>query len=100
MSQPVGFKNDPRLGLRVREPMRTWLASRILSLEVLEDDVSVFWSFVYASFVALVELVVWMFRAEDAEEVEILVLRHELGVLRARSAAPHYGPPIGRCSPG
>ena len=56
------------------------------------------WSFVYTSFVRLVELLVWMFRSEDAKDVEILVLRHELGVLAARSIGPHCSPRIGRCS--
>jgi hypothetical protein len=28
------------------------------------------WSFVYASFLRLIELVVWMFRSEDAKEVD------------------------------
>ena len=53
------------------------------------------WSFVYTSFVRLVELLVWMFRSEDAKDVEILVLRHELGVLppgpSARTAARGSG---------
>jgi hypothetical protein len=52
----------------------------------------VFWSFVYTSFVRLVELVVWMFRSEDAKEVEILVLRHELGVLRRQVHRPALRP--------
>src|SRR5438552_10547651 len=73
--------------------MLVWLASPTPSVEgPLEDDVSVFWSFVYACVVRLVELVVWMFRSRDAKEVEILVLRHELGVLRRQVHRPALRP--------
>src|SRR6266567_6364943 len=57
-----------------------------------EDVESVLWSFVYACVVRLVELVVWMFRSRDAKEVEILVLRHELGVLRRQVRRPALRP--------
>ena len=50
------------------------------------------WSFVYACVVRLVELVVWMFRSRDAKEVEILVLRHELGILRRQVRRPALWP--------
>jgi putative transposase len=52
----------------------------------------VLWSFVYACVVRLVELMVWMFRSQDAKEVEILVLRHELGVLRRQVHRPALRP--------
>ena len=61
-------------------------------MEVREDDVSVLWSFVYTCVVRLVELVVWMFRSDDAKEVEILVLRHELGVLGRQVHRPALRP--------
>jgi putative transposase len=61
-------------------------------VEGLEDNVSVFWSFVYTSFVRLVELAVWMCRSEDAKEVELLVLRHQLGVLRRQVHRPALRP--------
>src|SRR5437764_9158850 len=72
--------------------MLAWLASRTPSVGVLEDDVSVLWSFVYTSSVRLVELLVWMFRSRDAKEVEILVLRHELGILRRQVHRPALRP--------
>src|SRR6059058_5392957 len=60
--------------------------------EAREDVESVLWSFVYACVVRLVELLVWMFRSRDAKEVEILVLRHELGILRRQVHRPALRP--------
>jgi hypothetical protein len=43
--------------------------------------------FVYLALKRLIQLVVLCFRSNDAKEVEILVLRHELDILR-RTAPP------------
>jgi hypothetical protein len=40
------------------------------------------WSFVYLALRRMIELALLCFRSTDAKEVEILVLRHELAVLR------------------
>jgi hypothetical protein len=40
------------------------------------------WSFVYLALCRLLQLVVLLSRSERSKELEILVLRHELAVLR------------------
>ena len=47
-----------------------------------------FWSFVYFAFGRIVELVILCLRRTESNEVEILVLRHELDILRRQTAAP------------
>jgi putative transposase len=42
----------------------------------------VVWSFVYLALCRLVQLVVLLCRSERSKELEILVLRHELAILR------------------
>jgi putative transposase len=42
----------------------------------------VVWSFVYLALCRLLQLVVLLFRSERSKELEILVLRHELTILR------------------
>jgi len=42
----------------------------------------VVWSFVYLALCRLLQLVVLLFRSERSKELEILVLRHELAILR------------------
>ena len=49
-------------------------------------------SFLYWGLRRLVELVVLGFRSEDAKEVEIIVLRHQLQVLRRQVARPDLAP--------
>src|SRR5918996_158698 len=45
-------------------------------------------SFLYLALRGLFELIVLRFRSEDAKEVEIVVLRHQLQVLRRQVARP------------
>jgi putative transposase len=45
-------------------------------------EVPVVWSFVYLALGRVLELIVLCCRSADAKEIEILVLRHELTVLR------------------
>src|SRR5438093_526422 len=73
---------DLGMDLQVHEPISLGSVLGPVAGEAREDVESVLWSFVYACVVRLVELAVWMFRSRDAKEVEIIVLRHELGVLR------------------
>src|SRR5918999_1607289 len=54
-------------------------------------------SFLYWALRRLVELVVLGFRSEDAKEVEIIVLRHQLQVLRRQVARPDLAPQDRRC---
>jgi putative transposase len=46
------------------------------------------WSFVYFTFGRIVELVILCLRRREANEVEILVLRHELEILRRQHPRP------------
>ena len=50
------------------------------------------WSFVYLALRRSFELVLLCFRSAEAKEVEILVLRHELAVLRRQHPRPRLQP--------
>ncbi len=50
------------------------------------------WSFVYLALRRLIDLVLLCFRSGDAKEVEILVLRHELEILRRQHRRPSLQP--------
>jgi putative transposase len=50
------------------------------------------WSFVYLALRRLLELMVLCWRSTDAKEVEILVLRHQLAILRRQHPRPRLQP--------
>jgi len=58
----------------------------------------VVWSFVYVALCRLLQLVVLLCRSERSTELEILLLRHELAILRRRSRRGVVHPSIGRFS--
>jgi hypothetical protein len=49
-------------------------------------------SFVYLALIRMIELVLLCVRSSDAKEVEILVLRHELEILRGQHPRPRLEP--------
>src|SRR6266508_6848615 len=46
-----------------------------------------------------IQLLSLLARGDTAKDLEILVLRHQLVVLRRQTHVPSWSPPIGRCSP-
>jgi putative transposase len=50
-------------------------------------------SFLYLALRRIFELLVLLGRSGDRKELEILVLRHELSVLRRQAGRPRYGDP-------
>jgi putative transposase len=59
----------------------------------------VVWSFAYLAVRKVLALIVLVVRSDRSKEPEILVLRHELAVLRRPSARPGFEPPTVRCWP-
>jgi hypothetical protein len=55
-------------------------------------EVLVVWSFVYLALRRILELMVLCWRSTDAKEVEILVLRHQLAILRRQHPRPRLQP--------
>ena len=56
------------------------------------------WLFVYLALGRVLELIVLCCRSADANEIEILVLRQELAVLRRQHPRPGCNPRIVPCS--
>jgi putative transposase len=52
----------------------------------------VVWSFVYLTLRRVLELILLCFRSAEAKEIQILVLRHELAVLRRQHPRPRLQP--------
>jgi putative transposase len=55
-------------------------------------EICVVWSFVYFAFGRMVELMMLRFRCRESKEIEILVLRHELEILRRHHPRPRLKP--------
>jgi putative transposase len=54
-------------------------------------------SALYVVVCRLLELIVLVGRGDRAKELEILVLRHELSILRRQVNRPRFQPPPGCC---
>jgi putative transposase len=50
------------------------------------------WSFVYLAIRRLLELAVVMAHSDDANEIELLALRHEVAMLRRQVKRPSFDP--------
>ena len=68
------------------------MTSAAVPLEVL-----VVWSFVYLALRRVLDLMVLYWRSTDAREVEILVLRHQLAILRRQHPQPRLQPQTAPC---
>jgi len=55
-------------------------------------------SSLYVLVCRLLDLIVLIARRDQAKELEILVLRHELSILRRQVGQPRFEPTIGCCS--
>jgi hypothetical protein len=51
-----------------------------------------FWSFVYPVMRRVMEQILWCWRSDDAKEIELLVPRHELEILRRQHPRPRLEP--------
>jgi hypothetical protein len=56
-------------------------------------------SFLYLAFVRILQLVLHRRRRSDKLAVEVIMLRHEVAVLRRQVVRPALRLPIGQCSP-
>src|SRR6266487_3142005 len=86
---PVGCQNSimaATTGCRLMKGLR---CAVVCSSSV---EVGVVWSFVFLALRRVLELVLLCFRSAEAKEIEILVVRHELAVLRRQHPRPGMQP--------
>jgi hypothetical protein len=75
-----------------------WQAMVRPSRAAVPLEVLVVWSFLYLALRRVLELMVLCWRSADAKGVEILVLRHQLAILRRQHPhAPGSSPKTARC---
>jgi putative transposase len=79
--RPVGFANSSGLSTRA-----TWLGSALLLSSLREG--CLLWSFAYLAVRNVFALVWLLARPRRSKELEILVLRHELAMLRREARRP------------
>lgn len=76
---------DQQVRFAVREPIACRPFARLRGMLVL-------WTFLYLALRCVFEFIGLIFRSERSKELEIIVLRHELGVLRRQAGPPRYRP--------
>jgi putative transposase len=57
------------------------------------------WAFAYLALRRFLESAVLLIRSDASKEVELLVLRHKLAILRRQVKRPALTRPIGHCCP-
>src|ERR1700688_2413783 len=93
---PMPGTCEDRTGLEGSSTNKNWLRETLGSGSRHPQVRNRLWAFVYPSVRRVLELVVLLARSDDAKEIELLALRHEVAMLR-RHASPLTRPTV-RCS--
>jgi hypothetical protein len=74
-----------------------WRATMRRRLLAFLCGVPMLWSYVYLALGRVLDLVMLCCQSAEAKEIEILVLRHELAILRRQHSRPGCSPRIAPC---
>ena len=92
------YPGDPRIGCRQLHPTATTAEHR-RSLTSIRHNSASWRTLLYLMFRQVLGLVQLMGRMSAAKDVELLVLRHEVAVLRRTNPRPRLDWADGPCSP-